>query len=86
MLARAGDHAYNVGMANGHRGDAYMNAFQPVLSSCLWMPVIGNHEGSDGDHFNRYLNITWGEIYGNAPPVHSTATSALGHLLTKGTM
>mmetsp|Transcript_17259 Transcript_17259/g.44979 ORF Transcript_17259/g.44979 Transcript_17259/m.44979 type:complete len:583 (+) Transcript_17259:71-1819(+) len=85
-ILHMGDHAYNFNMANGLRGDAYMNSYQPVLSQCLWMPVIGNHEGSDGDHFNRYLNITWGEIYGNEPPVHSTATSALGHLLSKGTM
>jgi hypothetical protein len=34
---------------------------------------------------NRYLNQTWGEAYAN-PAVASTADSALGHLLTKGTL
>lgn len=53
-IVHMGDHCYNLDMANDHRGDAYMNAFQPVLSQCLWMPVIGNHEASDGDHYNRY--------------------------------
>jgi hypothetical protein len=48
--------------------------------------VIGNHEASDGDHYNHYMTIAWGEAYGNEPPHSSTATSALGHLLTKSTM
>jgi hypothetical protein len=43
--------------------------------------VVGNHEAADGDNFNRYRNQTWGEALGQ---VSSTATSALGHLLTKG--
>lgn len=85
-IVHMGDHAYNLGMSNDRRGDAYMNAFSPVLSGCPWFPIIGNHERDDGDHFNRYLNITWGEIFGNDPPTKSTATSALGHLLGKGTM
>ena len=81
-----GDHCYNLGMEDDRKGDAYMNALQPLLATCPWIPIIGNHEGADGDHTHRYLNQTWGEAYAN--PLRgstSTATSALGHILTKGT-
>ena len=50
------------------------------------IPIIGNHEASDGDKTHRYLNQTWGEAYAN--PLEgstSTATTALGHVLSKGT-
>ena len=62
-----------------------MNAMQPLLSVCPWVPVIGNHEVEDGDDQTRYLTQTWGEAYAN-PLANSTstATSALGHLLSKG--
>eukprot|EP01051_Picozoa_sp_SAG22_P015446 SAG22_NODE_2018_length_3130_cov_2.890135_2_plen_139_part_00 len=73
-------------MQDDRKGDAYMNALQPLTATCPWIPIIGNHEGSDGDHTRRYLNLTWGEAYAN--PLEgssSTATSALGHVLTKGT-
>ena len=50
-----GDHAYNLGGASGRRGDAYMNAFQPTLARCPWLPLIGNHEGMDGDLSRRYV-------------------------------
>ena len=79
-VVHMGDHAYNIGFSQDRRGDAYMNAFQPALTTCPWFPIIGNHEGSDGDHTRRYLNLTWGEAYAN--PLEgssSTATSALGH-------
>jgi hypothetical protein len=51
---------------------------------------IGNHEteaDGDGDAVaGRYLNQTFGLPYGNPlESSKSTATSALGHLLTKGT-
>eukprot|EP00051_Salpingoeca_urceolata_P027595 m.482294 g.482294 ORF g.482294 m.482294 type:complete len:583 (-) comp22487_c0_seq1:276-2024(-) len=85
-IVHMGDHCYNLDMANDTRGDGYMNMFQRTIASCPWFPIIGNHEASDGDHFNRYMNITWGEVYGNEPPVRSTATTALGHLLTKATL
>jgi len=55
-----GDHAYDMGNANGLRGAAYMNAFQPTLASCPWLPIVGNHEGNDGDDYMRYLNMTFG--------------------------
>ena len=47
---------------------------------------IGNHEAEDGDKTFRYLNQTFGVAYGN-PLVNSTssASSALSHMLTKGT-
>eukprot|EP01043_Picozoa_sp_COSAG02_P045689 COSAG02_NODE_4205_length_5628_cov_3.597938_4_plen_523_part_00 len=80
-----GDHAYNLGQVDDRRGDAYMNGIAPATSTCPWVPVIGNHEASDGDHYNRYLNQTWGETFGN-PPLNSTADTALGHLLSKGTL
>ena len=85
-ILHMGDHAYNLGYSGDRRGDAYMNAMQPLLSGCAWYPVIGNHEASDGDHYNHYMTIAWGEVYGNDPPHTSSATSALGHLLSKGTM
>eukprot|EP00937_MAST-01D_sp_MAST-1D-sp2_P003571 g3571.t1 len=69
-------------------GDAYMNAFQPALTSCPWFPIIGNHEASDGDHYKHYEAIAYGEEYGArnpAPLLRSTATSALGAHLSMGT-
>ena len=44
-----------------------MNAFQRVLTSCPWFPIIGNHEASDGDHYKHYEAIAWGEVYGTQP-------------------
>lgn len=86
-----GDHAYNMGDTNDHRGDAYMNAFSAALANCPWIPVIGNHESTEcpGDEVDestheRYLNQTWGAAYGQN--LSSTATSALGHLLTRGSL
>ena len=73
-------------MQDDRKGDAYMNALQPLTATCPWIPIIGNHEGSDGDKTKRYLNLTWGETLAN--PLEgstSTATTALGHVLTKGT-
>jgi len=83
FIVHMGDHAYNLNGANDARGDAYMNVFSPVLSSCPWLPIIGNHEANDGDHYERYLNMTWGETLGETS---SSATSALGELLTKATL
>lgn len=79
-----GDHAYDMGQGGDKRGDSYMNAFQRALSTCPWIPVIGNHEGNDGDSSARFLNMTFGES--GFGLVHSSATTALGELLTKGTM
>lgn len=65
-----------------------MNAFQKTIAQCPWVPIIGNHEAADGDHFQRFLNMTWGEAYGaesekHRSSVRSSATSAIGHLLSK---
>jgi hypothetical protein len=62
-----------------------MNAMQPLTATCPWIPIIGNHEKSDGDSTMRYINATWGETYAN-PLVNGTssASSALSHVLTKG--
>jgi hypothetical protein len=93
-IVHMGDHCYDLGQADDKHGDAYMNAFQSTLAECPWLPVIGNHEsylGPGGDKAplgteQRYLNQTWGVAYGQAPAEgRSTATTALGHLLTKGT-
>ena len=86
-IVHLGDHCYDLSMGNDLHGDAYMNAFEPVISACPWLPVIGNHEstkGSGGDRVDEsseahYLNQTWGVV------MDSTAQSGLGHLLTKGT-
>jgi len=91
-LVHMGDHAYDLGQAADRHGDAYMNAFQPVLSSCPWLPVIGNHESylgpgrdkSPHSTTERYLNQTFGVPYGQQSAL-DTATTALGSLLTKGT-
>ena len=56
VFAHMGDHAYDVGMEDARKGDAYMNALQPLLATCPWIPIIGNHEVSDGDKTNRDLN------------------------------
>ena len=51
----------------------------------MQVPIIGNHESSDGDGSFRYLNQTFGMIYANPlNGIVSSATSALSHLLTKG--
>jgi len=75
-------------MGNGgdKRGDAYMNSFQPAIATCPWIPVIGNHETNDGDHTERYLNMTFGESGYGLDHFKSTATTALGDLLTKTTL
>jgi hypothetical protein len=54
-----GDHAYDLGMDDDHRGDAYMNGVAVAAASCPWMPIIGNHEASDGDHYNRYARLSF---------------------------
>lgn len=87
-IVHMGDHAYNIGFSHDRRGDAYMNAFQPTLTTCPWFPIIGNHEASDGDHYKHYEAIAYGESYGqtgNPPTLRSSATSALGHHLSSGT-
>eukprot|EP00040_Diaphanoeca_grandis_P038935 m.257739 g.257739 ORF g.257739 m.257739 type:complete len:608 (-) comp35653_c0_seq1:175-1998(-) len=92
-VVHMGDHCYNLGFTNDRRGDAYMNAFQPALTTVPWFPIIGNHEASDGDHFKHYQAIAFSEAYGvnpdtpfpGAPPLHSTATTALGAHLSQGT-
>ena len=43
-IVHMGDHCYDLGLGHDAHGDAYMNAFQPVLAECPWLPVIGNHE------------------------------------------
>jgi hypothetical protein len=80
-----GDHAYDLSGGDDRRGDAYMNAMQPLLAVCPWVPIIGNHESSDGDGSFRYLNQTFGMVFAN--PLNgsaSSATTALSHFLTKG--
>jgi hypothetical protein len=96
-VVHMGDHAYDMGNGDDYHGDAYMQAFQGVLATCPWLPVIGNHEstqGNGGDRVDasteeRYLNQTWGVINGEdwaeseTSTARTTATTSLGHLLTR---
>merc|ERR1719261_1065440 len=62
-----GDHAYNQGDDDEHRGDGYMTAFQDVLANTPWMPIVGNHEYYGGSELGRFLDQTfekWGPIAG----------------------
>ena len=43
----------------------FVSPAQPTLAHCPWLPVIGNHEGNDGDGQYRYLNMTFGETLGD---------------------
>ena len=43
-VVHLGDLAYNMAMSNGTRGDAYMYALEPLLSSVPWLSAEGNHE------------------------------------------
>jgi hypothetical protein len=36
-----GDHCYDLGQADDRRGDAYMNALQPLLSVCPYVDARG---------------------------------------------
>merc|ERR1712232_179422 len=84
-IVHMGDHAYDLGYSGDRRGDAYMNVFQPVLQSCPWLPIIGNHEADDGDHYKRYEQIAAGEMIGEMGlGINSTADSALGQHLSLG--
>ena len=97
-VVHMGDHAYNMGNGNDYHGDAYMQAFQGVLAQCPWLPVIGNHESTMGEGKDkvglstqeRYLNQTWGVIFGQdgaqseTSTARTTATTSLGHLITRG--
>ena len=86
-VVHAGDHAYEFPVASGQRGDAYMDAYQPLLALAPWAPGWGNHEFLEGDRGNRLLNITAGMTRGGAagvfvgggrtvsrPPLNSTRT------------
>lgn len=41
VFGHMGDHAYDLGMENDRKGDAYMNALQPLFATCPWIPIIG---------------------------------------------
>ena len=73
-----GDHAYNMGGTDDRRGDAYMNAFGRTLAKCPWIPVVGNHEAFDGDHFNRYGHAITGCSTGLATPSSRVVTDCTG--------
>ena len=79
VVVHMGDHCYDLGVSDDRRGDAYMNAFQPLLTSLPWFPIIGNHEWvyklgptdtyyGDGDRGRHYQAIAWGEAYGITGP------------------
>ena len=49
-------------------------AFEPILRSCPWLPIVGNHEYYSGEELARYLDSTF-ETY------NDTTETALGGLL-----
>lgn len=79
-IVHLGDHCYDLSMGDDLHGDAYMQAFQPTLATCPWLPVIGNHEstsGAGGDRVDvsseeHYLNMTFGVAMGKDPAETST--------------
>ena len=90
LVVQMGDHAYNMGGDDDRRGDGYMEAWQPVLTTVPWLPIVGNHEFYDGDKLSRYLNQTEGSVIAE-PRAHAliagastTADTALGRLLATG--
>ena len=90
LVVQMGDHSYNMGGEDERRGDAYMEAYEEILTQVPWLPVVGNHEFYDGDELRRYLNQTDGSVVAfpaSNPLVAgaaSTAESALGRLLATG--
>merc|ERR1719473_1499021 len=95
LIIHAGDHCYNEGDDDEKRADGYMQAFEQTIANVPWMPVVGNHEYYAGAKLGRYLDSTWqkwgpiagGDLPGNefaSGPHKSTATSALGAMLTTG--
>eukprot|EP00756_Hemistasia_phaeocysticola_P033397 Hpha_TRINITY_DN16462_c5_g9::TRINITY_DN16462_c5_g9_i1::g.161961::m.161961 len=91
-VVHIGDHCYNIGGSDDRRGDGYMQAYEPILSTVPWVPVVGNHEYYDGDHLRRYLNQTEGVVIANPASkdhdwmkgARTTATTALGYQLSSG--
>ena len=60
----------NIAAADGLQ-DGYLNAFQRVIGAAVpWVPVLGNHEYYEMTSF-RYLNQTWGEVYGGPRTTHT---------------
>ena len=97
VVVHIGDHCYNLGGDDERRGDACMDAYQPVLASTPWLPVVGNHEFYDGDALRRYLNQSDGVVVADGSDVvaspaadplvsgaASTASSPLSRLLATG--
>ena len=90
-VVHIGDHAYNEGDADERRGDGYMNMYQPIVTQCPWMPIVGNHEYYSGEYLSRFLDQN-AASYADATTtkvaadgVTDTAASALGALLSKAT-
>eukprot|EP00939_MAST-03C_sp_MAST-3C-sp1_P001607 g1607.t1 len=73
-------------LSDSQAGDAYMQAYEKILTRTPWIPVVGNHEFYDGDALRRYLNQTEGTVVADQTTERvvgwSTATSALGRLLS----
>ena len=80
LVIHAGDHGYNEGDVDEHRGDGYMQAFEQTLANGIWLPSVGNHEAV-GTNLSRYLDSTW-EEWGPLPNAagRDGAASFVGHL------
>ena len=63
FVIQMGDHSYNIGQFDEHRGDNYLSAYSRILKHIPWMPIVGNHEYYDNEFFHRFLNQTYGVIY-----------------------
>mmetsp|Transcript_64277 Transcript_64277/g.172041 ORF Transcript_64277/g.172041 Transcript_64277/m.172041 type:complete len:756 (-) Transcript_64277:30-2297(-) len=95
LIIHMGDHAYNEGDSDERRADGYFSGFQKTVANCPWVPVVGNHEYYSSEELSRYMDSTWqkwGPVAGGnvshmksaARKATSTATSALGALLSTG--
>ncbi len=50
-------HRYNEGESDERRGDGYMEAWQPILSRCPWMPV-GTYPPASSEPWGCFLLLT----------------------------
>ncbi|CAD6186683.1 unnamed protein product [Caenorhabditis auriculariae] len=54
LIIHLGDFAYDLGKENGSKGDAFMNALEPIMAEVPYMTIAGNHESEQ--NFLHYEN------------------------------
>jgi hypothetical protein len=59
MILHVGDFAYDMHSDNGHTGDDFMNAIQPLASRVPYMVDVGNHEQEQNfaHYTERFRNL-----------------------------